>query len=401
LPVEDATFRAWNGIVSACISAQVEFLLLTGNSFNARTNSLRARVALEQGFEQLAAHDIAVFVTPGALDPAAAWKRHVQLPPNVTLLTDADPAPVAVIREQRVLASIRVLAMPDTDDSHAEPASPAALSVHKAPFQIGVVPAGTPVRWRDGRPIPLDLPGVSPAAARRVQAGIDRQIDYIALGEGTPQSEHFAAGVAHDPGAAQALSGQGTGPRGCSLIQVAATGEPVIDARATAPVRWDDLSVTVEARASLNDLIERMALVLMEQVPDDSERLRIIRWRLSGEGGTFEKLAEPASQQQLFEKLEAELAGEDKLRRVHRLERELRRVASAESPLAVATGLAREFELLLHETLDEQFDEARRELLEQDWLRQAEARPLKEMLQQASRGRVARRAAALAAQWLE
>jgi hypothetical protein len=144
-----------------------------------------------------------------------------------------------------------------------------------------------------------------------------------------------------------------------------------------------------------------MALVLMEQVPDDSERLRIIRWRLSGEGGTFEKLAEPASQQQLFEKLEAELAGEDKLRRVHRLERELRRVASAESPLAVATGLAREFELLLHETLDEQFDEARRELLEQDWLRQAEARPLKEMLQQASRGRVARRAAALAAQWLE
>src|SRR5690606_21432476 len=95
--------------------------------------------------------NIAVFIVPGPLDPVSAWKRSVHLPPNVTLLNDEDHEPVAVMSDQRVLASIFVVASAHADESKWSESGPAAFQRHQTPFRIGLVAAGTPIRWESGK----------------------------------------------------------------------------------------------------------------------------------------------------------------------------------------------------------------------------------------------------------
>jgi DNA repair exonuclease SbcCD nuclease subunit len=398
---EDATFRAWDSIVETCLAAQVEFLLLTGNSFNTRTNSLRARVALEKGFEKLAAQDISVFIVPGHLDPASAWKRSVHFPPNVTLLSDEDHEPVAVIREQRVIASIHVIATANSDETRWNDGGPPALNRHQAPFRIGLVAAGTPVAWDEGRPIPVDLPGVSHAAATLIRSAIEHHTDYIALGEGHPRTEYFAAGLAHDPGCAQSLSNQIIGTCGCSVVDVSSTNEVTIDAVAAAPVRWEEFSLTAEPSSGAQDLAERMALALMDRLPEDGERLWIVSWKLSGSGHLLDSLAQPASQQDLFRKVEADLRGAHNVRRVHRIERGGAPKASASASRESGTGLLRDFQQMVQESPEMLLEQVCREILELNWMKNSDVRSLKEAIQHMPRHRITKRAQALAAHWLD
>lgn len=399
--VEDATFLAWDGIVETCIGAQVEFLLLTGNSFNAKTNSLRARVALEKGFEKLAAHQISVFVVPGALDPIPGWKKSVHLPPNVTLLTADDHEPIAVMHDQRVMASIFVVATPHSDQSRGNENGADSLSRHQTPFRIGLVAAGTPLNWNQGRPVPDTAQSGSSAAATRVQAAMDHRTDYIALGEGVPRTENFHGGIAHDPGCAQSLTRVVTGSRGCSVINVDQIGEVTVDSVAVAPIRWEEIPVTIEPHHGENDLCERMALALMELNADNDERLWIITWKLSGTGRLFDQLSQADKRDALWKKLEAELTGERAVRRLHRLERSVDQPASTGPLKTGETRLLLDFQQILQESGDELFEQLRRELQGEDWLDRQENRPIRDVIGQISRQNVYRRAQSLAAQWLE
>lgn len=400
---EDATFRAWDGIVETCLGAQVEFLLLTGNSFNARTNSLRARVALEKGFEQLAAQNISVFVVPGPLDPAAAWKRGLHLPPNVTLLNDEDHEPVAVMSDQRVLASIYVIATAHADESKWSDSGPAAFQRHQAPFRIGLVGVGTPIRWEAGQPLPLEHHDGGTAAATLLKTAIDHKTNYIALGEGLPFTEYLKTGIAHDPGCAQSLSSQVTGSRGCSVVNVDASGEVTIDAVAVAPIRWEEIPMQVESHTNQSDLVEKMALAMLEQVADNDERLWIVTWRLSGEGSLLESLNQPAAQAELWKHLEGELTGEGAIRRLHRLERGTRKSLPPQTQQAgrSGSGLLHDFQIILNESPEVLIEEVRREILELDWIKPNDARFIRESVQHLSRPGLVRRAQAQAGHWLE
>ncbi|WP_437204207.1 metallophosphoesterase family protein [Planctomicrobium sp. SH664] len=392
---EDATFRAWDGIVETCIAAQVEFLLLTGNSFNSKVNSLRARVALEKGFEKLAAHDISVFIAAGSLDPLSSWRRGVHLPPNVTLLADEDQEPVAVMRDQRVLASISVLATPFGDPHRIHANGAATASRHQTPFRIGLVAAGTGITFEQGQ---WQAPASAEAAIR---LAIEQQTDYIAIGEGNPATEYFATGLMHDPGCAQALSGQVTGSRGCTVVDVSATGSVTLDAVAIAPVRWERIELTVDRHSNWTDLAEKMALAVMERAADNDEKMWIVNWRINGEGTVYDALAEAGPQQELWTLLQKELTGETEVRRVFRIERATHRQPDPKAPHVQSTGLLQEFQRLLEESQDHLVERVRRELADLDWMKSAEAKVVRETLQHLPGGAISRRARALAAEWLD
>lgn len=410
---EDATFGAWDGVVNTAIAAQVDFLILAGNSFNARTNSLRARVALEKGFEKLAAHDISVFIAAGVLDPASAWKRNIHLPPNVTLLGGEDQEPVAVLRDHQVLAQIYVVASAEAGESLWNSSGPGAMQRSDGQFRIGLIPAGTPVRWQSGRPVAWEGPGQNSLAAGLVQAAIDHRTNYLALGEGRPLTEYAQHTLVHDPGCAQALSGTVTGSRGCSVVEVGSNGEVRVDPVAIAPVRWEQVDLTIEAHTNWNDLVERMALAMMERVADNDERLWIVNWRLAGTGTLFDSLASATKQNELWELVETELAGESEVRRAHRLERlnvtaaaalplPVEDVAQGEAPIlrAIPSGLLADFEALLEARGEAVFEQTRRELASHALLENPDGRAIREAAQQASRQRVLQRARALAGRWL-
>lgn len=399
---EDATFRAWDGVVQACLSAQVEFLLLTGNSFSARTRSLRARVALEAGFEKLAEHDISVFIAPGTLDPAPAWKQWEPLPPNVTLLCDEEHEPVAVMRDQRVLAAIFVVATADADESRWSANGPPALHRAQAPFRIGLLPAGAPVDFVEGHPQPRHGTNVAQAAVTLLQAALKNQTNYLALGEGRPLTTRSGGSTLHDPGAAQSLSAATTGSRGCSLIDVSAKGDVTISPVATAPVRWESIPLSIERHVNWNDVAERMALAVMERPTAEGERLWILHWRITGAGKVFDALTDDAaSRRKLLDLLEAELAGEEEVRRVHRFDYGgPPPVAEQAPPSENSTDLFTELTLLLNSQSSAAVEQARRELQEVALLQSPDLRSVRELIQQMDGGVIVERARHLAGQWL-
>ncbi|MCH9655546.1 MAG: hypothetical protein K0U89_16995 [Planctomycetes bacterium] len=71
--LEDCTLETFDGIIQACLEYEIDFLLLTGNSFIDEDYSIRARIALIDGFQHLASKNIQVFVIPGEHDPLSAW----------------------------------------------------------------------------------------------------------------------------------------------------------------------------------------------------------------------------------------------------------------------------------------------------------------------------------------
>lgn len=397
--VERATLLAWDAIVSTCISNQVDFLLLTGNCFQEHSQSLRARVALQRGFEKLDAHHIDVFVVPGDADPPEAWRVFKQLPPNVAILDDERQEPIAIVRHGTALASLMVIASARTDESNWNGTGPAVFQRSAGSYCIGVLPAGTPLVWEEGHPHPVQNLGSSHGAATLARTAIEQGVNYIACGAGFPQTTRLRNSLIHDPGPSQSLSKAVSGSCGCSLIDVDTHGATKIDDVAVAPVRWENMTVDIDRHSNWNDLIERMALMVMDRVADNDEQLWIMNWRFEGEGRVFDALSEADRESELWELLEAELEGESDVQRVHRVERITRQILDPENA-EDSTGLLEQFEVLLRDDGGSLVEFVRQQLLEESWLNRNESQLVRRSIAQADQHTIVDEAIGTISNWL-
>ncbi len=103
---EDATLTSFDDVIQSCLAHRVDFLLLSGNIFIEADRSLRARLALLNGFEALAAEGIPVYVLPGDADPPEAWRAIPELPENVHICFSSNPEPLEVVRDDRTIATV-------------------------------------------------------------------------------------------------------------------------------------------------------------------------------------------------------------------------------------------------------------------------------------------------------
>ena len=100
---EDATLIAIERLADACVEHDVDFLLLTGESFDG-SPTLRARRTLLSAFEALSEFGVTVYWEESpAMRPQ--WERTaLPLPANVVRLRENDTEPVAFVKEGRVAA---------------------------------------------------------------------------------------------------------------------------------------------------------------------------------------------------------------------------------------------------------------------------------------------------------
>lgn len=290
--VEAATVTAFERIVAACLEQQAEFLLLTGNSFRESDQSLRARVALLDGFERLRDEQIRVFITPGESDPSHAWHSLQPLPDNVTLFRSAQDLPVEMTEDGEPLMSVTAV-------SSASPGeSPEVVNIlegrrphHRRPFSIGL--------WLDEQ-----HPSHEATADRGTAAFQHAGLNYLAIGGLQRQTTALPDGVAHFPGGPQGMSPAETGPHGCTLVEADTHGGVHCRLLPTAPVRWERFRIPTEACSTREDLVERMLAVLEQQSPAEGEQAWLIEWTLHGTGPLHEELQPPESQQELADLLE-------------------------------------------------------------------------------------------------
>lgn len=290
---EDATLIALERIVEAAVEREVDFVLLGGNAFAPRDRSLRARVALRDAFETLDEHAIPVFVVPGPADPASAWHALPELPANVTILSNPTEEPIAILRDERVVATLGYLSAESLDSDEEPRRHP---TPRREPFAIGIAP-------RDTKPQRLER----------------APVDYVALiGNGPQHTLETTLGIAHHPGPPQPLAADATGPHGCTLVSVNAEGRAHRTFLPTAPVRRESLALAVDPHTTLDELAARMRAALLHIRAEASEQLWLVNWHITGSGALFESLFD--NRDPLLEQLGSTSPGGEGVRCLHSFE---------------------------------------------------------------------------------
>jgi len=322
--VEDSTLEAFESVIAACIEQQVDFLLLTGNSFVDEDRSLRARIALVNGFQRLAKHGIRVFVMPGAADPPEAWRAIPNLPENVTPFYSKTGDSVALIRDGKVIASVipSVLSEPVESETASRERS-RFVEARRVPFRIGMLTVEDDATLidrfddetqqaeqinafdEDAGDTEGDIPDSLTNELELPMSASDSLVDYLALGGGDiRQAIALDAGIAHNPGGTQGIGPLETGPHGCTLVKVEADGSVETTFISTAPVRWEWFEAEVDAQTCQEELVDMMRSAVEECRPELSEKVFLIRWTMIGSGPLFDGLKEESSQKQLIEACE-------------------------------------------------------------------------------------------------
>ena len=262
--VETATFVAFDRLVSLAIERDVDALLITGNSFDGSVASLSAEVSLRNGFERLQERKIPVFVTPGHLDPAAAWEELPVMPNNVTVLIHPDEPPIDLTNRGRLLVTL----LPLTADTSIDPQELDDLFEAKAinpadrPFGVGLL-------------LPQRSSGRSISAARFAA------LDWLACSAGDATGAlPLTDGVINSQDGPQGMSFEESGLRGATLLEVDGRRRVKHTLVPLAVVRWESLTLTIDGTGSRDDLLERM-LAAVERLSDlPGELVRFIDWHL-------------------------------------------------------------------------------------------------------------------------
>lgn len=300
--VRDSSVQAFRRLVTACVEQDIDFLLLTGDALEQTDHSIRSRVELRQGFEELDDMGIQVFVVPGRTDPIDVWDKFPELPSNVTVFRPDADDPVAVLRDGSVIASIRSLNWRQSWfawDDH-EPVSDRTQrrsreADEEESYDGGVSPTESLVSesadpeledetsdfesqsladdrhaarsegHREIRRIhsPADLrPNHFAIAIAR--DGVDRpgenpQADYLAVvGGNERRTTKGTDWLMHFPGGTQGMSPDETGLHGCSLVDLDVDG--VIRCRflPTSPVRWESNDIDLDDGSTFDELADEL-----------------------------------------------------------------------------------------------------------------------------------------------
>lgn len=273
--VVDASLTAFERLIEGCVDQEVDFLLLTGNTFCEEDRSLRARVSLRSGFECLQDAGIQVFVIPGLLDPASSWQEVPDLPECVTIFNPDLDEPTAVLRDANVIATIQggnveaqITGQLSADENQA--------AQRTRPLTIGILPPG--------KGSSFDADSVEDLLAAL-------SVDYLALATPFPRlTKSRLQSVAHCPGRAVSYARTDTGLQGVTFVSVGAQGQFKCQHLTTSPLRREAIRLKLSDATTWDELIRAMRHVVTELNASPAAKVLLVRWELHGQGDIFDSL---------------------------------------------------------------------------------------------------------------
>src|SRR6202521_3715966 len=114
--LREATFQAWDRVISSCIESGAAFLLVAGDIFDASQKSLRAQIRFREGLERLDRYSIPVFVAHGNHDPLDSLFASLPPPPN-TRVFGSEVETLEVRRDGQLLATVTGISHPQKNES--------------------------------------------------------------------------------------------------------------------------------------------------------------------------------------------------------------------------------------------------------------------------------------------
>lgn len=303
----DATLLSFERIVEACVDNEVDFLLLTGDTFDEADRSLRARVALREGFTCLEEVGIDVFVVSGPRDSQDAWASFKDLPDNVSLFVPEVDEPTAIMRNGNVLATLQACLGRSSDNAVQHDESSSMGQSRIGPFRIGIIP-------------PFASSGATPDESIIETWLSTHRVDYLAVPLPFARTTVTRMEqIAHCPGPATSMTRTDCGPAGCSLVTVEARSSIATETIVTSPVRRETINITIGETATWDQLMSAMR-GYVESLPSlERASVLILNWVLTGSGSLHESLQNEDAEEELFELLEADSSLADGQHMLHSL----------------------------------------------------------------------------------
>ncbi|RCX21692.1 DNA repair exonuclease SbcCD nuclease subunit [Fontibacillus phaseoli] len=272
--LQESTFAALGDLVDLAVSESADFLVISGDVYDASDSSLRAQLRLKAAWDKLAQHGIPVYVIHGNHDPLSSSRLRLSYPPNVTVFGGSRPESVTAVRRSdgvpvAVVSGISYPTASVTENTsllfRRDPDSPL--------YHIAILHGN--VDGQEGHD------PYSPCSLRDLQ---NSGYDYWALGH-----IHKRQILSQSPwvvysGNLQGRSLKETGPKGCYLVDVSENGEALLSFRELDHVRWTEMDIPIEDLATEEAWKERVEEKLEEVRDLSTGKTGILRFTFTGRG---------------------------------------------------------------------------------------------------------------------
>lgn len=267
-------------VFDSAILEHADFLLLSGDLYDANSSSPRAVAFLLEQFERLEEKSISVYWCLGQSEGSEAWPATVPLPSNVHMFLPGKVDELIHMRENQV--PITICGVGWSDRHRVSPSEFRAESVNTCRIALAH----------------------GPFDAHALQK---QYVHYWALGGEHQRRTLFATPhTAHYCGTPQGRSPNETGPHGCTLVSIESDGKIRTQLLPTDALRFYRESMAVTDAMTRGDLHRQMRERSQVIATEAGERTCLIKWTIEGNGRLASGLRTGTLRTDLLQELRAE-----------------------------------------------------------------------------------------------
>lgn len=270
--LQDSTFAALGGLVDLAVSEQVDFIVISGDVYDASDSSLRAQLRLKEAWEKLERHGIPLYVIHGNHDPLGTRLR-LTLPSNVTTFGPSLESVTAVRRQDGLPVAV-VSGISYASSSVTENLSRRFKRSTDSPlYHIALLHAN--VEGQEGHDV------YAPCSLADLR---DSGYDYWALGHIHKRQVLSESPLVVYPGNLQGRSLKETGAKGCYLVMVDENGSAELEFHELDQVRWHEVDIPIDGLDTEEDWKLRTEEQLEAIRRDMNGKAAIVRCHFTGSG---------------------------------------------------------------------------------------------------------------------
>ena len=290
--LRNATFDAYDRIVSLCIEENVDALVIAGDVYDHETRSFRAQYRFIEGLNKLSEAGINSYICHGNHDPLDGWQSKLDFPEGCYRFgTKPESYPLREAHPEEVL--IHGISYPTRVVQNN--LIPGFSDLKKAQFNIGLIHANVdsdpnhdpyaPCTLDDLRQTGYDYWALGHVHTRKI---LNKELPAV-IYPGNPQGRHINE----------------DGPRGVYLVEVDHNGNIETEFRSMDLVRWNRITIDGSALETDQSLLDSLGAGFTDSLTQSEGRSVVTRVEITGPSPIHKTLIMEDYANQVCEELNA------------------------------------------------------------------------------------------------